>query len=130
MEPLSAFGLACNVIQVIDFATKVTVNFQDLYKAGALSENKQIESMSKHLTNLVTDLRQPHSDQTSESALQLYRDDHELQEVAQQCSETATHLVEELQKLSIQGQHKKRDAFRKAIKNFGKVVLLKTFKEA
>ena len=116
MDPLTAFSLTCGVIQVVDFSTKIVVKCRQIYKDGATSENKEIESMAGHLTSLATDLKLPSAIQNPGSANQLYHDDQELLKLAEQCSETATELMNELQKLSLQRQQRKRDAFRKAVK--------------
>ena len=116
MDPLTAFSLACGVIQVVDFSTKIIGKYRELRKSGASSEYKEMESMAYHLTDLATKLKLPSTTQSPRSAPQLYHDDLELQKLAQQCSQTATRLTDELQKLSIQGQGRKRDAFLKSIK--------------
>ena len=120
MDPLTAFSLACGVIQVVDFSTKIVGKCRELYKHGTSCENKEIESMARHLTDLATDLELPNTVQSLGSPSQLYHDDQELLKLAQQCSETATQLKTELEKLSIQGQRRKRDALRKAVKGIWK----------
>lgn len=37
MDPLTAFSVACNVIQVIDFSTEMMSKCRQLYKDGNLS---------------------------------------------------------------------------------------------
>ena len=121
MDPLTAFSLACGVIQVVDFSTKVVVKFREIYKTGASSENKEIESMAKHLTDLFTDLGNSASAVPNLGPMpRLYHDDLDLQKLAQQCSETAKELVVETQKFSIQGQPRKRDVIPKAFKEVWK----------
>ena len=120
MDPLTAFSLACGVIQVVDFSTKIVVRCRQIYKEGATSKNKEIESMAEHLTGLATDLELPSTIQNLGFANQRYRDDQELLELAGQCSETARELINELQKLSIQGRQRKRDALRMAVKTVWK----------
>lgn len=116
MDPLTAFSLTCGVIQVVDFSTQIVVRCRQIYKDGATSQNKEIESMAEHLTGLATDLKLPSPIRDPGFMNQLYPDDQELLELAGQCSETATELIDELQKLSIQGRQRKRDAFRKTLK--------------
>lgn len=116
MDPLTAFSLTCGVIQVVDFSTKIVVRCRQIYKDGATSENKEIESMAEHLTDLATNLKLPSILQNPGSANQPYHDDQELLRLAEQCSEIATELIDEVQKLSIQGRQRKRDAFRTAVK--------------
>ncbi len=120
MDPITAFSLARGVIQVVDFSTKVVVKCRGIYKDGALSENREIESMTKHLTDLFTELKSASAVPNPGPLSQLYHDDHDLQKLAQQCSETAAKLIAELQDLSIQGQQRNRDVFRKAFKGVWK----------
>ena len=116
MDPLTALSLACNALQIIEFGAKMIAKCKEIYKDGALAENKEIEFMAKHLTNLSTDLKLPESFPSAESVQQGYQEDKNLLKLAQHCSETANELICELQKLGIQATHRKRDAVRKAIK--------------
>lgn len=129
MDPLTAFSLACGVIQVVDFSTKIVVKCRQIYKDGATSENKEIESMADHLTGLATELKLPSVTVNPGSADQLYHDDQELLELAGQCSETATELVNEIQRLSIQGRQRKRDALRMTAKAVWKKDAIKSIQK-
>ena len=120
MDPLSAFGLACNVIQVVDFSTKVLVRCHELCKNGVSSEFREIESMVKNLIDLSTELKPSSGVLNPKSISQLYHDDQDLRKLAQQCSETATELIAELQKLSIKSRRRKWDVVRKTVKVFWK----------
>lgn len=53
MDPLTAFSLACGVIQIVDFGTKVVQQCRELYKDGSLSEYVDVEEMAKHLTSRI-----------------------------------------------------------------------------
>ena len=114
MDPITAFSLTCGVIQVVDFSTKILSKSQQIYKYGATTENQEIESMTSHLTDLSTGLKLSVTTKSPASTSPLYNDDQELLKLAEQCSETATELIHELQKLGIAGRQRKRDAFRKA----------------
>lgn len=116
MDPLTAFSLACGVIQVVDFSTKVVVKCREIYKTGASSENQEIESMAKNLTDLFIDLDTVSAVPNPGPMPRVYHDDQDLRKLAQQCSKTAKELIAELQKLNIQGQPRKRDVLRKAAK--------------
>lgn len=116
MDPLTAFVLACGVIQVVDFSTKVVVKCREIYKDGASSENKEIESLAKHLIDVYMELDAANAVVKPAPTLQLHRDDQDLQNLAQQCSETAKELIAQLQKLKVQGQPRKRDVLRKTVK--------------
>ena len=73
MDPLSAFSVACGVIQVVDFSTKVVVKCRELCKNGTLSENKEIESLAQHLTDLSTGLHVASGVPNAGPMPQLYR---------------------------------------------------------
>lgn len=116
MDPLTAFSIACGVIQVVDFSTKVVGKCREIYKDGVSSENKDIESMAKHLTDLSIELDSANPVVKPGPMPQIYNDDQDLRKLAQQCSETAKELITQLQKLKIQGQPRKRDVIRKTVK--------------
>ena len=105
MDPLTTFSLACNVIQIVDFSTKVVKKCRELYKDGALSDNRLIEDMAKELTNLRSELVLPN---------QPTRD--QLLELGIKCSDTAAELVSEIQKLKVGETRKKRQVLGKTIK--------------
>ena len=113
MDPLTAFSLVCNLIQVVDFSSKIVMTCQELRKDGASSTNQEIESMTKHLTDLSTGLNLTDTIESPGAAPLLYHDDQDLLKLAQQCSGTAIELLGELEKLRTAGQQRKRDALRK-----------------
>ena len=82
MDPLTAFSLACGVIQVIDFSTELAKRCRQLYKDGTLSQNKEAEEMARHLTQLRTSLNLPN-----------HPDQDELLNLSEKCSATAEDLL-------------------------------------
>lgn len=96
MDPLSTLSLACGIVQVVDFSTKVVKACRQLYKDGSLSENDNIEEMAGHLASLQSSLDVP-SQQVSADLLDLSR----------KCSVTANELIEELQDLRVKQPDKK-----------------------
>ena len=106
MDPVAAFSLACGVIQVIDFSAKAAKKCHELYRDGASSDNKQIEEMAKHLTGLRTNL-----DLTN------HVDMDDLLDLGSKCSSTAEELVTELEKMKVNGPHRKRQAVKKTFKS-------------
>lgn len=109
MDPLTAFSLACGVIQVIDFSTELAKRCRQFYKDGTLSQNKEAEEMARHLTQLRTSLNLPN-----------HPDQDELLNLSEKCSATAEDLVAELQKLKVTGPHRKRQVIEKTIKTMWK----------
>lgn len=59
MDPLTAFSLACGVIQVVDFSIKVLAKCKEIHDHGALSEHQEVEEITKHLADLRTDISPP-----------------------------------------------------------------------
>ena len=114
MDPLSAFNLACGIIQVLDFSTKALSRCKELYKDGTVHDYEELEVMTKRLANLSTDLQLPTgTDSTGASQIP---DDQSLRDTAKGCSKVADQLVGKLQALRVQGPHRKRQAFMKSIK--------------
>ena len=111
MDPLTAFSLACGVIQVVDFSMKVLAKCKEIHDHGALSENQEIEEITKQLTDLQIDNSLPQSSETTQTP-----DDRELRELVKTCSATAEQLVAKLRTLKIEGPHKKRQAIVKTVK--------------
>lgn len=105
MDPLTAFSLACGVIQVVDFSTKVVEKCRQLYKDGALSQNMEAEEMATQLTQLRVDLELPK-----------HRDQDELLRLGEKCSAIAEDLLKELQKVKYSGPRRKREVLGKTIK--------------
>ena len=118
MDPISAFSLACNVIQVVDFSIKVASTCRELYKNGTVAEHQETEMMSEHLTGLRSSLLSSSVFSTSCASQQMNEDENKLREVATSCSETAVELVARLQSLKVEGPHKRRQAVTKIVKAF------------
>ena len=120
MDPLSAFSLTCNIIQVVDFGSKALAMCKEIYDRGTLSEYQDLEETTKHLIDLRRSLGLSGGGNTPSrlgSAQILPQQDDLLMKVAKQCSETAEQLVKRLQKFSVAGpRHKKRQAISKAFK--------------
>lgn len=111
MDPLSAFSLACGVIQVVDFSTEVVKKIRELYKDGTLSQYKEAEGMAIQLRQLRSNLELPEHQN---------HDNTELLKLGDKCSDTAKDLVTELEKLKVSGPHKKRQTVKKTFKTIWK----------
>lgn len=109
MDPLTAFSLACGVIQVVDFSTRVAKKCRELYKDGTLSQNTEAEEMATQLTQLRTSLNLPK-----------HRNQDDLLKLGEKCSAIAEDLIAELQKLKVSGPHRKRQAIEKTFKTIWK----------
>lgn len=115
MDPLTAFSLACGVIQVVDFSIKTLSKCKELYQEGSLAEYRELEDLTNHLVD-VRDKLELTNVKRNAGALGV-AEDQSLLEVAGQCSKTADHLVEKFRSLKIEGPHKKRQAVLKTVKH-------------
>jgi hypothetical protein len=52
MEAAAAFGLAANVLQVVDFAYKILSTGDQIYQAGSTVQNSELEVVLKDFTVL------------------------------------------------------------------------------
>ena len=117
MDPLTAFSLACGVIQVVDYSTRVVSACREIYKDGVSSENNELEELAGHMKSLRSTLTT--LNQSGESK-PLFGDDDNLHALAIECCETADELTDELATLKPIGPHKKPQAVKKTFKAFGK----------
>ena len=114
MDPLTAFSLACGVIQIVDYSTKTLMKCREIYKEGSLSDYQSLENYTKHLIDVREKLDIHNDPQSTGSPTTV--NDQSLIELSRQCSETAGQLVTKLQVLKILGPRKKRQAILKTVK--------------
>lgn len=105
MDPTAAFGLLCGIIQVVEFSAKVVKKCHELYRDGVSSEYKEAEEMANSLTDLRAKLDFP-----DESA------GKDLLDLGSKCSDTAEELIAELERMKVDGPHRKRQVARKTFK--------------
>ena len=109
MDPLSAFSLACGVLQVVDFSCKLISTINDFYKKGSLGENDDLERQSSHLTALRSAMNSDRAiDSTSNQGHQ------ELLKLAGECDATAQELLEQLDALKVSGSNRLWKSFDKS----------------
>lgn len=114
MDPLTAFSLVCGVIQVVDFSIKTLSKCKEIYHEGSLSQYQELEDLTKHLVDVREKLELPAANKSIERSAA--SDEQSLLEVADQCSETADRLVEQLHSLKIEAPRKRRQAILKTVK--------------
>ena len=105
MDPITVFSLVCGVIQIVNTSMEVAKKCRELYKDGASSEDREIENMAKHLMDLHGSL-----DPRAQGG------PGELQDLRSKCSDTAQQLCSEVQKLKVNGPHRKREVVFKTVK--------------
>lgn len=94
MDPLTAFSVACGVIQVVEFGLKVASKGREIYRDGALHQNQDIEHATRNLNEASISLDKSLKSLTK--IKQPSKDDVELQKLAVDCQEASTNLLSEL----------------------------------
>ena len=122
LDPLTALSLAGNIIQFVDFGTKVLAKGHELYKstAGASIDHTELETIAKDLQEINDRLRQRKDSQETQSKTAT---DSEvaLRKLSEQCSGVAEELIGALEKLKVQGTSNRRwKSFRQALKGLMK----------
>ena len=113
MDSLTAFSLACRVIQVVELSMEMLSKSREILKNGSLDENKEIDSMINHLTNLRAGLNLPTTPSSRENTQQFFDDEKTLKDLAMKCSETSHELITELHSFRIQNPHSKQPSWPK-----------------
>lgn len=120
LDPLTALSLAGNIIQFVDFSTKLVVKGREQYKSadGASVGDAELEAIAKDLQGvnhrLTSSLQIAH-------ARTLTASDEALHKLSEQCSSVAEELIHILDKLKVHGTSNRRwKSFRKALKSLMK----------
>lgn len=143
LDPLTALGVAGNIVQFVDFTVKLMSKSHELYKStdGALVGNKDLEAIAANLNRLTERLRTDmnrhllppvkviklRDDVSSkyaerERALKLQdytpenRAEIELGEINAKCGDVAGDLISILRMFKVEGKNNKWKSFRMALK--------------
>ena len=113
MDPLSGISLAGNILQFLDFATNIISQGHEIYRSsdGAGERNLEIEAAAKRLFELNKYLPGTVPHRANGNAF-----DHGLMGVANSCSAVAKELLEVLEKLKVEGKHRKWKSLQQAFK--------------
>lgn len=119
MDPLTAIGLAGNIISFVDFSLKTISRAKQLYESagGATAENEELESLVKNWKSLVDSTRPKHREilQNSHSGANSSRATA-LNNLSQQCAQVADELLEILDSVKVQGDGRTRKSAMQAMK--------------
>ena len=117
MDPLTALGLAGNLIQIVDFSCKLFSSSRSLYASatGTSSENIEIEAIAIDLERLNVNLQA--SLQTNNPCCQLSSSDQALVELSKACQNLARELIKALEDLKINGPHRKWKSLHQALRS-------------
>jgi len=114
MDPLSAVSLAATVVQFVDFASKVLSKTNELYNSatGASLSNSECATVTRDLIALDKRLTDRSSKRGS-----LSKEEYALEALCRGCNVIADELLEHLEKIKVQGKHKRWKSLRQALKS-------------
>jgi hypothetical protein len=112
MDPFAAIGLASNIVQFVDYSTKLINGARDIYDSasGMTEENKSLESIVSEMKLLSSKLLPTTGDLRSEDEKALCR-------VAAECNILSDQILELLGKLKPKRRKSKHQSAWAAVKN-------------
>jgi hypothetical protein len=112
-EAIAAFSLAANIVQFIDFGCNFVSTIWSIYRKGqdGVGELFDLEKSAKDLQLVLANLQLPigTTNERTES-------ERSLQELAEQCQNLATEMLNALRRVSIPDKARKRDALKTAFR--------------
>ena len=112
LDPLTALGLAGNIVQFVDFSSKIVSKARDIHNSanGSLPENIDTETVAQSLRVLYSNIA-PQLDSPSSAQEEI------LNKLCIGCDNIAQELLQALGKLTIQGKRTKWKSLRQALKS-------------
>jgi hypothetical protein len=116
MDPLSALGLAGNIVQFIDFGSKLVCKGRQIYKSsdGALEQHVDLEATTNDLVLLSAQI-EPSKYRNQESDHQL-KEEAVLLKLTTACNDVALTLLTTLNSIKVTGRHRRWKSVRQALK--------------
>lgn len=109
LDPITALGIAGNIVQFIEFGIKATSKAREIHRSadGALGENVDLELLTADLAAVTKKLEIPGSRTTGIDGLD---------DICRRCTEAASELLAALEWMKITGQKSRVKSTRKALK--------------
>ena len=99
MDPITAFGIATGVIQVVEFSLQIASNCREIHTNGALHNNAVFEDLAARLKKMNIGLSQSLDD----TPKPIRNKDQQLLDIAVQCTQTADDLLCKLETIKPKG---------------------------
>ena len=117
MEPLTAVGLAANIVQFVTFGINIVSKGNQIYRSqdGDLPKNREIENVTKDLQQLQGKLRSsigPHDLSNT-----MTEDDQALKALLDTSNDIATQLLQQLNRVKAKGRPQRWKSLRQALKS-------------
>jgi hypothetical protein len=107
MESIAALGLASNIVQIIDFSSRIISHGREIYKSadGRITEHAVLDDAARHLSELLNSLRNYEKTQKDRGAEVA---DKQLIRLKLESEEVVAELQHALQKARVQNTGKSR----------------------
>jgi hypothetical protein len=111
MDPLTALGLASNIVQFVDFTSKLISTTQNLYvsSSGAKDEHLELEILARNIQDLAEHAKSRLGGVSGPAILS--KEDGTLLDLSDQCIEVSNQLLSLLESVKVKGQHRGWDSF-------------------
>ncbi|KAL9630955.1 MAG: hypothetical protein Q9204_004464 [Flavoplaca sp. TL-2023a] len=116
MDPVSAFSLAAGVLQVVGISFKAISACREIYKNGSLAQNRDSQYVTQQLLETTRHLENSRINVSASAA----KHSSDIVEVSKKCSETATEILTELNKLQQDPKGGFRDSVAKGLRSLFK----------
>lgn len=113
LDPFTAIGLAGNIVQFVDYSSKLISSTYEIYKSstGSAANHVHLDEIATRLLELTQPLQEPHSTQLSSHELS-----PALQKLMRECCQDAQELLDLVKALGAK-KGSKWSSFRQAIKS-------------
>ncbi|KAH6667689.1 hypothetical protein B0J14DRAFT_601221 [Halenospora varia] len=111
-DPLTALGLASNIVQLVTFTSDLISKGREIYKSadGTLVENLELETITTSLQVLSNELVLPICERGK-----LTKTENQLQELCDGCKAVSGQLLDVIRGIKAKGPHMRWNSFRQAL---------------
>lgn len=116
LDPFSAISLAGNIVQFVEFASKIVSKGNQIRSNGAATENLELEEATEKLLAIVSRLKRQVV--TTPESRCLTEDDQMLEDLTNNCVDAGSLLIDRLQELKVPAgvKHRRWKSLRQGLK--------------
>ena len=118
LDPLTAIGLAGNIVQFIDFSLTIVSKASEIRQSadGVPRENRDLEIVTKDLVAITARLKNSVR-QAPRGAVDLTQEQCRLDDLRRHCADVAGELIDALERLKAKGPKGRWKSLRQALKS-------------
>lgn len=118
LDPLTALGLATNIVQFIDFSAKLVSKGNKVYKSASEGriENQELDATSRKVIDLHNRMIQTF-ERDGDFLSGISPTDREIKKICESCTKVATDVIDALNKLRAQARYSRWQSYRQAFKS-------------